>query len=157
SPLREQAERDVDHFIDIHAVGDSAVIAMARGHGIDIAVDCMGYTQHARTRLFAARLAPVQIGYPRYPGTTGTDFSAYCVADPIVLPPADVRFYAEKVIYLPHSYQPNDNRRRIAEATDSRASHGLPEQGFVFTCFNQSYKIGPREFDIWMRVLARVE
>jgi protein O-GlcNAc transferase len=39
----------------------------------------------------------------------------------------------------------------------SRMELGLPEKGFVFCCFNNSYKIIPRNLDLWMRILKRIE
>jgi protein O-GlcNAc transferase len=156
SALRDQAMRDVEHFIDVHAMDDRAVIDLARGHRLDIAIDCNGYTQHSRLRLFASRLAPVQVSYLGYPGTLGTQFIDYIVADPVLIPPGEQHLYTEQVLTLPGSYQPTDARHPIAKAATSRRDVGLPERGFVFACFNQAYKIGPREFDIWMRLLARV-
>jgi predicted O-linked N-acetylglucosamine transferase (SPINDLY family) len=87
----------------------------------------------------------------------GADFMDYIIADPVVIPSGDERYYSERIIRLPNSYQPNDSLRPIASCTDDRASLGLPEDGFVFCCFNQGYKIGPREFDIWMWLLREAE
>lgn len=155
--MRERIKAAVDHFIDIRELPTSAVVDASRELGIDIAIHRNGYTKETRTELFKERLAPVQISYLGYPGTLGTDFMDYLVADPVVIPSEQRRFYAEKIIYLPNSYQPNDDRRQIAPINSVRADHGLPEEGFVFCCFNQICKIGPREFDIWMRVLSSVD
>ncbi len=155
--MRERLAADVDRFVDVREMPDRKVAALAREHGLDIAIDLKGYTQHARSGMFALRPAPVQINYLGYPGTMGADFMDYILADPVVIPAAERPFYSEKVIYLPHSYQPNDDARRIAETRTTRADFGLPERGFVFCCFNNNYKIRRREFDIWMRLLARVE
>lgn len=155
--MRAQLLEQVEHFVEVGAMGDADVAALARTHGIDIAVDLKGYTQHARPRLFAHRAAPVQVGFLGYPGTMGADFIDYIVADGVVVPPEERAHYAECVIALPGSYQPNDDRRAIAEDVSTRADHGLPEQAFVFCCFNHNYKISPREFDIWMRLLVAAE
>ena len=138
-------------------MADHAIADLARGHELDIAIDLKGYTRQSRPGLFALRLAPVQIAYLGYPGTMGADFIDYLIADPVVIPDGEKRFYTEKLLFLPNSYQPNDNRREIAQAGSSRADFGLPGDGFVFCCFNQNYKITPREFDIWMRLLGRVD
>lgn len=130
---------------------------LARDEGIDIAVDRGGYTRNARTGIFARRAAPIQVNFLAYPGTMGAPFIDYIVADKTLIPEASRKFYSEKVIYLPHCYQPNDDTRPIAERCPSRAEAGLPETGFVFCCFNNSFKISPAEFDIWMRLLLRVE
>jgi len=73
-----------------------------------------------------------------------------------VIPPSARCNYAEKIVYMPHSYQVNDSTRHIAEVKDSRTDHGLPERGFVFCCFNNTNKITPEVFEVWMRILKRV-
>ncbi len=154
---RDRLIRDVDRFEDIAALSDSEVAELVHGDALDIAVDLKGYTERSRFSLFASRLAPVQISHVGYPGSLGADYIDYLVADAVVVPEAMERFYSERIIRLPGSYQPNDSQQAIAPLSASRAELGLPAVGFVFCCFNQSYKITPAEFDIWMRVLQRVE
>jgi predicted O-linked N-acetylglucosamine transferase (SPINDLY family) len=155
--MRDRVLEYVDCFSDIRDLPVLDVIKLARGHRLDIAVDLNGYTQHARPHYFSHRLAPIQINYLGYPGTMGADFMDYIVADRVVIPDEQRKHYSESVIYLPHSYQPNDNSREIADTSTKRGDFGLPEDGFVFCCFNNSYKITPREFDIWIRLLRKVE
>jgi predicted O-linked N-acetylglucosamine transferase (SPINDLY family) len=154
--MRARARATVDHFHECARLSDGAVIATARKAGIDIAVDLKGYTQDARLAPFAARLAPVQVSYLGYPGTVGADFLDYILADATVLPMNQQRFYDEKIIHLPDSYQANDDRRVIAPDTPSRAEAGLPADGFVYCCFNNAYKITPEIFTSWMRIMAAV-
>jgi predicted O-linked N-acetylglucosamine transferase (SPINDLY family) len=99
----------------------------------------------------------VQINYLGYPGTLGADFIDYIVADPIVIPENKRQHYSEQIMYLPHTYQPNDNTRTISQKIQTREDMGLPNDAFVFCCFNNNYKISPKEFDIWMRLMAKVE
>ncbi len=145
-----------DLLREVHDLSDLAIVEIARADGLDIAIDLKGYTRENRSGIFARRIAPLQISYLGYPGSMGADFMDYLVADRIVIPERERGHYSEKVISLPGSYQPNDEQREIAPEVTTRADHGLPETGFVFCCFNQSYKITPREFDIWMRVLGKV-
>ena len=154
---REKAEQDVDHFFDVTEKSNLEICNLARTHELDIAVDLKGYTAHTRSGIFQLRLAPVQINYLGYPGSMGADFMDYIIADPIVIPKIQRQNYSEKIIYLPHSYQPNDNCREIAITQTTRADFNLPNDAFVFCCFNNNYKISPREFDIWMRLLSRKE
>ena len=154
--MRARARATVDHFHDCARMSDGAIIAAARKAGLDIAVDLKGYTQDARLAPFGARLAPVQVSYLGYPGTVGADFLDYILADATVLPMDQQRFYGEKIIHLPDSYQANDDRRAIAPATPSRAEVGLPADGFVYCCFNNAYKITPEVFTSWMRILNAV-
>lgn len=154
--LREATMQDVDRFVDVRGRRDSDIVDLAKADALDIAVDLKGFTREHRLGLFAHRLAPVQISYLGYPGTLGTDFIDYIVADEIVIPASVRRCYTEHVLYLPDCYQPNDDQRVIDATPTTRADFGLPEDAIVFASFNASYKIGPREFDIWMRLLQAV-
>lgn len=154
--MRARIRATMDHFHECRHMSDSAITALARQAGIDIAVDLNGYTQDARLAPFAQRLAPLQVSYLGYPGTVGADFLDYIVADATVLPMDQQRFYDEKIIHLPDSYQANDDRRVIAPETISRAEAGLPTDGFVYCCFNNAYKITPEVFASWMRMLNAV-
>ena len=155
--MRNRVRESVEHFHDVRCLGDRDIAKLCRSHELDIAVDLKGYTQHSRLDIFSYRLAPIQIGYLGYPGTTGAPFMDYIIADQVVIPEEQGAHYSEKVIYLPHSYQVNDDTREISNKSISRADEGLPEVGFVFCCFNNNYKIGPNEFDIWMRLLQQVK
>lgn len=146
----------VDLFRDVENLSEQQMAELARRDGIDIAIDLTGHTSYARTGLFACRPAPVQISYLGYPGTIGAPFIDYVVADRTLIPEDQARFYTEAPIYLPHCYQAQDDRAEIADPP-SRSELGLPEQGFVFCAINNGYKMRPELFDIWMRLLDRVE
>jgi predicted O-linked N-acetylglucosamine transferase (SPINDLY family) len=154
--MRKRVHSAFDCFIDVREHGDREVAMLLKEREIDIAVDLKGFTSHGRTGILAHRPAPIQVNYLGYPGTLGAGYIDFIVADRHVIPPAHHAHYAEKVVYLPDSYQVNDARRRIAERVPSRAEAGLPEQGFVFCCFNNSFKITPEVFDIWARLLHAV-
>lgn len=155
--MRDRVIRNVDHFHEIGALSPEAAAAKARALGIDIAVDLKGFTRDSRAAIFLHRAAPVQVNYLGYPGTCGSDIWDYIIADRVIVPDGSEDDYAEKILFMPDSYQVNDDRRVIADRRFSRAECGLPEKGFVFCCFNNSYKITPVEFDIWMRLLRAVE
>jgi predicted O-linked N-acetylglucosamine transferase (SPINDLY family) len=123
---------------------------------VQIAVDLKGHTGGARTGILALRPAPVQVNYLGYPGTMGAEYIDYLIADPRLIPEAAQADYSEQIIYLPHSYQPNDPHRPRPIATGGRSGYGLPESGFVFCCFNNLYKITPDVFDVWMKLLEQV-
>lgn len=146
-----------DAFVDVRARTDDETAGLARELQIDIAVDLMGFTQDARVGIFARRAAPIQVNYLGYPGTMGAGYIDYLIADATIIPEPDRPHYAEAIAYLPDCYQPNDPRRRIADATPRREEAELPPSGFVFCCFNHCYKITPEVFDRWMRILLRVD
>lgn len=152
----QRLNKSFDHWIDIRAMDDKNVVKKARELEIDIAVDLKGYTLDHRIGIFQLRLAPIQISYLGFPGTTGCSHMDYIIADRTLIPPRLRKFYTEKVIYLPHSYQINDDKKEVPKKRLSRAKLGLPKAGFVFCCFNNNYKITPEVFDVWMRLLKQV-
>jgi predicted O-linked N-acetylglucosamine transferase (SPINDLY family) len=141
-------------FVELHSVSNAEAAARIAADGIHILVDLHGYTRFARPEIFALRPAPVQVAFLGYPGSLGADYIPYMIADPVVLP-EDLRpFFTEQPLYL-DCYQINDDEQPISDAGLSRTEAGLPEDGFVYCCFNNAYKIEPRVFDIWMRILRQ--
>jgi len=157
SELRARLKRAFGHFVDAGGTSDADAAAILKQNEIDIAVDLKGYTQEARPGILAHRAAPVQVAYLGYPGTMGAPYIDYILADRIVIPVESERWYSESVVCLPDSYQCNDASRAWPGRTPTRAEAALPEQGFVFCCFNNVYKIMPDMFAIWMRLLNAVE
>jgi len=155
--MRQRVSRAFDRFIDVRLMSDIDIARMARELGIDIAIDLKGYTQHGRPGIFSYRCAPVQLNYLGYPGTMGAQYMDYLIADKVLIPTESQPHYTEKIVYLPHSYQVNDAKRVISDRVFTKAELGLPEAGFVFCCFNNSYKITPTTFASWMRILSAVE
>ena len=154
---RRRMIRAFDSFTDVSAMSDEAVVAKARADGIDVAIDLLGHTEGSRMGIFARRAAPVQVNWLGFPGTSGAPFIDYMVADPMVVADEHRSSYCERLITLPFTYQPSDDRRMIAARPASRADVGLPDQAFVFCCFNNSYKLKPVEFAIWMRLLKAID
>jgi predicted O-linked N-acetylglucosamine transferase (SPINDLY family) len=146
-----------ERFIDARLQSDQDIAALIRRLEIDIIVDLNGFTRNGRLGVFSRRPAPIQVNYLGYAGTMGADYYDYIVADPTVIPREHFEFYSENVAWLPDSFMANDAAREIAERMPTRSELGLPDKGFVFCCFNQSYKISPGIFDIWMRLLRSVD
>jgi len=146
-----------DQFIDVKGRSDADVARLLGTLEIDIAVDLTGYTRRSRTGIFALRPCPIQINYLGYPGTMGSADFDYIVADQFVVPERARRFYSEHIIYLPDTFQGNDGKRVISDKPIARRDVGLPEESFVFCSFNNSYKITPAWFDVWMRLLRKVD
>ena len=155
--MRSRAVAAFEHFFDVGAWSDAQVAEHSRALQLDIAVDLKGYSYQSRPAIFCLRVAPVQVNYLGHPGTLAADWMDYTIADLVLIPDHLRAWYQEKVVYLPHCYQPNDGLRRISERIYSRNELGLPDRGFVFCSFNATYKITPQTFDGWMRILRRVE
>jgi len=155
--MRVRLRAAFNRFIDVRSKSDQDIALLLRELEIDIAVDLQGFTKYCRPGILAHRAAPVQINYLGYPGTMGAQYIDYIIGDQHVIPPEHHSYYTEKIVYLPDCYQVNDSKRRIAARTPTRAELGLPDDGFVFCSFNNTYKFTPVMFDIWMRLLRHVE
>jgi protein O-GlcNAc transferase len=157
SNMYQKIKSTVDIFRDVKSVNPKDIARLARTDRLDIAVDLAGYTKNCKTQIFNERAAPIQINYLGYPGTMGADFIDYIIADKILIPEAMESHYSEKLILMPNSYQPTNDALVISEDIPSKNDLGLPENAFVFCAINQSYKIRPTEFYIWMRLLTVVQ
>ena len=155
SAMRARLVRGFDRFIDAAGFPPERLAESIRRDGIDILIDLKGHTEGAAPAVLGLRPAPIQVHYLGYPGTLGGGLVDYLIGDAIVTPPQHAADYAETLALLPGSYQVNDRARSIAEAP-SRDALGLPPDGVVFCCFNNSYKINPEVFDAWMKILAEV-
>ena len=153
--MRARLRAACEHFVDIAREPDDLAAERIRRDALDVLVDLKGYTAGDRLTIMARRPCPVQITWLGYPGTTGTAFMDYLIADAFLIPPGREEMVSERVVRLPHCYQPNDRKRPHAEPL-GRRDYGLPEDGFVFCCFNQTFKIAPDVFDVWLRLLRKV-
>jgi predicted O-linked N-acetylglucosamine transferase (SPINDLY family) len=155
NPFGQRLRAAFDRFIEVGDRSDSEIAQLLRELQIDIAVDLMGFTDGLRLGVFALRAAPVQVSYLGYAGTSGAPYMDFILADEIVIPPGEERHYSERVVRLPDSYLPNDDRREVG-SVPSREEAGLPSAGLVFCAFTTAYKINPAMFDLWMRLLRAV-
>jgi len=155
SPMRRRVIDAFERFVPIKALSDREAACLVAENDIDILVNLNGYFGAPRMGVFALRPARVQVNYLGYPGTLGADYIDYILADAEVIPGGEEQFYSEKVLRLPGCYQINDGMRPRPAAT-SRAAHGLKETDFVFCHFNNSYKITPEMFALWLRLLRKV-
>lgn len=157
SAMATRLKQAFDEWIDIEKLDDVQAAAKIRKAEIDILINLNGYFGQHRMGVFAHRPAPLQVNYLGFPGTLGATYIDYIIADAVVIPPEEQCFYDEQVVTLPGCYQVNDDRGRQISARRNRAEAGLPEQGFVFCNFNQSYKLTPETFACWMRILRRAD
>jgi len=155
STERKRLQQAFDQFIDIRHLSMQEAANKIASDQIDILVDLTGFTQSSRSNIVALHPAPITVNWLGYPGTMGTGLFDYLISDNFIIPPESVNDYAEKLILMPYCYQPNDRKRPIGK-TPARVDYDLPEDAFVFCCFNQSFKILPTIFDTWMRILKLV-
>lgn len=151
----DRVAKAFDQFIEVESKSDTEIISLARSMEIDIAIDLNGFTKYARTRVFAGRVAPIQVSYIGFLGTMGAPCIDYLIADRNIIPEGNRRFFSEKIAYLP-VYQCNDDKQQTSAPPLTRQEAGLPEKGFVFCSFNNNYKITPRIFASWTHILKQV-
>ena len=152
---RKRLEEAFDHFVDISAMSMPEAAKRIHADQVDILVDLTGFTQNSRSGILAMRPAPIQVNWLGFPGTMGAPYVDYLISDSCITPPSAAADYSEALVLMPHSYQPNDRNRPIGKSP-MRIDYGLPEEAFVFCCFNQTFKITPAIFTIWMRLLKAV-
>jgi predicted O-linked N-acetylglucosamine transferase (SPINDLY family) len=157
SEIRGRINAAFERVVDIGTMSDAQAGSLIRADEIDILVNLNGYFGRARTGIFRDRPAPIQANYLGFPGTIGADFIDYIIGDRYVIPHDHEQFYVEKVVVLPECYQVNDGKRAISPTLMTRSAAMLPEHGFVFCCFNNSYKIREVLFELWMRVLKTID
>jgi protein O-GlcNAc transferase len=155
STVRQRIQNAFEYFVDVRHEEDQEIADLVRRLEIDIVVDLMGLTVNNHLSVLARRPAPIQVNYLGYAGTLGADYIDYIVADSTVIPVDHAGFFSEKVVWLPDSFMVTDGGQRIAEEAPAptRSECGLPENAFVFCCFNEPYKILPEMFEIWMQLL----
>ena len=146
----------MDHFHNVEAMSNKEITLLARSLEIDIAVDLGGFTDKARTDIFAMSAAPIQISYIGWLVTMGADYYDYLIADTVMIPKESQKYYSEKIVYLP-CFQVNDSRDLPPQITLTRQDLGLPKEGFIFCCFNHHYKFTPKVFDSWARIISAVK
>jgi len=156
TPIRARLEAAFDEFHDVTAISDERTAMLLRELNTDIAIDLHGHTLGGRPGILARRPASIQVSWLGYPGTTGARFIDYVIGDPETTPLAHQPWFSENIAQLPLTYMPNDSKRAPVGRVPARDATGLPDQGFVFCCFNHHWKITPALFDVWMRLLLEI-
>jgi len=155
SDMTHRLKSAFDLFVDIKSLSINQIVEKIQRDKVDILVDLKGYTLEAATEIFARRAAPIQVNYLGYPGTMGASFMDYIIGDPFVTPIAAATDFSEKIVQLDCCYQINDNQRSHPTTAPSKNSLGLPQEQFIFGCFNNSWKITADIFALWMKILKQ--
>jgi predicted O-linked N-acetylglucosamine transferase (SPINDLY family) len=155
--MRERLIKSFDFFFDLDGMTDVEILNFVRSHEIDIAIDLNGYTDKNKFNIFFNRVAPIQINFLGYPGSMGFETMDYIIADKILIPDNEKKFYKEKIIYMPGTYQPNDDTLEISKKIFTRAELKLPENSFIFACFNSIHKITPKIYLTWINILKKID
>ena len=165
---RRHKENDIFHlrikkaftkFYDVSSMSNEEIISLSRNLKIHIAIDLMAHTggHEHRYVIFQSKLAPIQINFLGYPGTSGSNKIDYIIADKIVIPEKNKKFFSEKIIYLPNSYQPSEKNRILSEKIITKQNLNLPVEDFIFCCFNTNKKILPNILKLWSEILNQIQ
>ncbi|XP_019179993.1 PREDICTED: probable UDP-N-acetylglucosamine--peptide N-acetylglucosaminyltransferase SEC [Ipomoea nil] len=158
---RLRIHSEAEHFKDVSSMSSDMIARMINEDQIQILINLNGYTKGARNEIFAMQPAPIQVSYMGFPGTTGATYIHYLVTDEFVSPTRYSHIYSEKLVHLPHCYFVNDYKQKNCDVLDpdclpKRSDYGLPEDKFIFACFNQLYKMDPEICTTWCNILKRV-
>lgn len=151
----ERIPTTVDHFFDFYEQSGEISAKKIYQDNIDILIDASGYHRNSPAEIFALKPAPLQISFLGYCGTTGAKWMDYFITDNTVVSMDESCFYTEKFMTMPHTYFVTDDRQEVAPVM-TRQELGLPEDKFIFCCFNNHIKYESKTFDSWMRILKQV-
>ncbi len=157
-PWHERVKKSFDKFFDVSSLTEAQISEISIAEEIDIAIDLMAHCNNGMENRFGAFVigcAPLQVNFLGYPGTSGAKSIDYIIADKNLISDENKKFYSEKIIYLPNSYQPNVKKTKISAKNLTKEKLGLPNEKFIFCCFNQHQKINPYIYDIWMSILKK--
>ena len=152
--ITREVKSGCDVFVDLSPLSREAAARRIYGDGIHIIIDLAGYTIGNGSPILALQPAPIQAQWLGYPDTMGAEFIQYYLADKTLITTELAQHYTEEIIYLPHAFVASP--LTISQQPMTRSQFGLPEDGFVFCCFNSHYKITPELFDVWMAILEEV-
>ena len=153
----ERVRKSFRNFDLVTQKSDKEICQILKDNEIDIVVDLKGHTYKSRIGLLKTRPCPIQITFLGHPGTTGTDFIDYAIADDFIVNSENEAFFSEKILKLPNCYQPTDDKRYFPNTNFSKEEIGLPENKFIFCSFNSPYKIQPEMFNVWIEILKNKE
>jgi predicted O-linked N-acetylglucosamine transferase (SPINDLY family) len=153
----KKISKECKEFIDVSNISDFEIINLSKKIGINIAINLNGFTSNSRTKIFSGRISPIQINALGYPSTMMASYMDYIIADQVVIPEKNQKFFKEKIIYLPSFYQISNDKKKISNKNYTYKDFNLPSDKFIFCCFNNILKINPNIFSLWMKILKKNE
>jgi protein O-GlcNAc transferase len=151
--VTERIRQHVPQWRDTSKFRDTEFVRTFLNDCIDIAIDLTGHTGNNRLTALAARLAPVQISWLGYPGTTGMNAISHRITDAVADPAGADEHHSERLIRLPRTflcYRPPD------EAPEPGPLPSLGGAPFTFGSFNNLPKVNDAVVAAWAEILRRV-
>ena len=153
----EEIKNTFDKFFYVNNKSTIEILKLVNDLSVDIAIDLTGFTKSNRYEIFNSRCAPLQVSFLGFAGTTGLANMDYIIGDENVILEKNKKFFTENIIYMPNSFMPTDDSQIISKTKISKLEEGLPEDSIVFCCFNKHYKITPKIFNLWIKILKSVK
>lgn len=160
SAARLTIEADAETFRDVSQLSTAQLAFAINAEGIHILVDFNGHTLGARSHVTSLRPAPITMFDQGFAGSSG-GVATHFNADRVSLPPEYAHFHTERITYMPHFSNPLNNHRvgskllaeTAAEFQGRHAEIGVPQNKFLYACFNTGYKYDSQVLDSWARIL----
>ena len=153
SNYRDEVLGSFDKVVDLHHQTDEAAAEKIKSEKIDVLIDLKGYTENCRPNLFSKRPSPIQVNYLGYPGTMGNPSIDYIIGDRVVTPISHQENFSESIVSLPCCYQPNNPARSVGKPK-TKKELGLPDDKFIFCCFNHHWKLNKDVVSAWAEILS---
>ena len=149
---KKYIEKDIDSFIDITDLSTDDSKEIIKQHQLDVLIDLTTIISYNRSGIIEKDLSKVIVSYLAFPGTTGSSSYDYMITDKVVTPKEQQKYYSEQFLYMPNTYQINNGEINVNTET-IKDDFNLPNDQIILGCLNQSFKLDPIFFDIWINIL----
>ena len=139
-----------DEWINIENLNDIEAISIIRKNNINIMIDLMGLSSSDRLTLFKNRVAPIQILWLGYNNTSGLNQMDYLIADPNLIKKDEVKFYSEKILFLPNIWNCHSGFGILRKETPAPL---MKNKYITFGSFNNTNKISDEVVSVWSKIL----
>ena len=154
--IKNELEKNVDEFVDLNEINEFDSINLIHGYDLDILIDLTILITNNHINILKAKPSKKIISYLGFPGTSGHDCYDYIISDKTVTPKESQKYYSENFLYLPRCYQVNNGNHNLDKCNKNKEDYGLPNNGFILSSFNQSFKIDKKMFNCWLEILQEL-
>jgi protein O-GlcNAc transferase len=138
---------EADKIYDIRKLNNRELAKLISDCEIDVLVDLNSYSATSRLGLWAAKPAPLTIGWFNLYATSGLPGIEWLVGDEVAIHPQEEKFYTEKIVRLNQSYLTFQVKYNTPDVD-------FPDNEiFTFGCLGSGYKITPEVRAAWIQIL----
>ena len=154
--ITKKIKINFNSFSCISSLSIKEAVTKIRSENLDIAVDLMGYTNKNMIKIFNERIAPIQINYLGFPGTTGISNMDFLIGDEFVIPKNSQKYYSEKIIQMPNSFI-NSIKYEYSTSKNVEQISSLPNKSVVLAAFHKISKLSVEVVNTWVTILKKSE